>query len=81
MQELELCSQPRFVAVHVGAGYHSHKHENTYLKGKRLQDVSKPAHDRPNLTDFMVTQPFDLLVKPQQQRQVACLVCNKLFRP
>ncbi|KAL0048056.1 hypothetical protein WJX82_006699 [Trebouxia sp. C0006] len=32
MQEPELCCQPGFVAVHVGAGYHSHKHENTYLK-------------------------------------------------
>ncbi|DBA94067.1 TPA: hypothetical protein ACH3X1_001715 [Trebouxia sp. C0004] len=32
MQELEMCSQPRFVAVHVGAGYHSRKHENAYLK-------------------------------------------------
>ncbi|KAL0022812.1 hypothetical protein WJX79_000766 [Trebouxia sp. C0005] len=35
MQEPELCYQPGFVAVHVGAGYHSHKHENIYLKALR----------------------------------------------
>ena len=57
MQEPELCYQPGFVAVHVGAGYHSHKHENIYLKGKRLPDVSKRAHNRPDLTDLWSRSP------------------------
>ncbi len=57
MQEPELCCQPGFVAVHVGAGYHSHKHENTYLKGKRLPDVSKRAHNWPDLTDLWSRSP------------------------
>ena len=57
MQDPELCCQPGFVAVHVGAGYHSQKHENTYLKGNRLSDVSKRAHNRPDLTDLWSRSP------------------------
>ena len=57
MQEPELRCQPGFVAVHVGAGYHSPKHENTYLKGKRLPDVSKRAHNRPDLTGLWSRSP------------------------